>query len=134
MVCVSMCSFRITYCAGPGTKPPRPNENVYARNREGAGLLLCCRDSTPGYRSHRYGTVSYRNVFPGMRWLACDPGHTGLRARSVRAGPALVLAQILAERAVVRALGQGSGVTSASCSSRVSGSMTSARVSVPWTD
>src|SRR5580693_4778828 len=59
MVCVSMCPFRITLKLSGGTGKVLTWQRV--------AVIRAC-----GFRTHRYGTVSYRNLFPAAY---CDLGH-----------------------------------------------------------
>src|ERR1700722_20463624 len=64
-----MCPFRITWCIAPGSDPRGSLERGTGKACDHRCVAMI---ATLRKRYYRYGTVSYRNLFPRC---ACDPGH-----------------------------------------------------------
>src|SRR5215469_11972278 len=83
-----MCPFRITWCGCPWGPTKVCGGTGKATDHRGVAMI-----ETSRHRNYRYGTLSYRNLFPRS---CCDPRHIWLAAAG-----ALFL---WTERAVARAL------------------------------
>src|SRR5580692_315093 len=90
-----MCPFRITWYIAP-EGDPRGSPSAEPGRPGTIGVLPMIASLT--HRYYRYGTVSYRNLFPRC---ACDPGHIQVPAvidcRSCSGAPSH-----FSERTVVR--------------------------------